>query len=411
MRAKGSMRLGGAFVLVLCTLVIGGLLVSPAFGVEPIRIGLVSPVSGNYGDHGALERAGMQIALDEYGGEVLGRPVTLITADSETNPDTAARRARRLIEVDGVKFMMGAVSSSVATAIGAVAEEKNVLYIATNGNSDTLTGQNARHNVFRSAPSMAILVRGGAKYVSDNLGKKWYFITHDYSWGHSGTRWARNAMKDLGCTEVGEIKVPLGTRDFSSQLLQVRNSGADVLVITCAGFDNVALMKQLAEYKIYDKMNVWYTLMEYVDMWPLDKRERQPYFMTEVCWNETPETRAWTETFAKKYPAAACPVLDNGSYNGWLSMKVLLEAIKKAGTADDVEKVICAMEGLTLKDNMRATPTWVRPWDHQFMTSVVLGKGNTEAEGTDIMEIKAVVPAIDVARTKEENPVDVSCKK
>ena len=170
-------------------------------------------------------------------------------------------------------------------------------------------------------------------------------------------------------------------------------------------------MKQLAEYKIYDKMKVWYTLMEYVDMWPLAKSERQPYFMTEVYWNETPETRAWTEKFAKKYPAAACPVLDNGSYNGWLSMKVLLEAIKKAGTADDVEKVICAMEGLTIKDNMRATPTWVRPFDHQFMTSVVLGKGNPTADGTDIMDVKAIVQATDVARTKAENPVDVSCKK
>ena len=174
-----------------------------ATAAEPIKIGMISPVSGNYGDHGMMERIGMQMALDEYDGEILGRPVSLLLADSETNPDTAARRSRRLIEVDGCKFLMGGVSSSVATAIGAVAEEKGALYFATNGNSDTLTGEHARRNVFRTAPNMAILVRGAAGYVAENLGKNWFFITHDYSWGHSGTKWARNMMPELGCTEKG----------------------------------------------------------------------------------------------------------------------------------------------------------------------------------------------------------------
>lgn len=381
-----------------------------AFGAEPIRIGMISPVSGNYGDHGMMERIGMQMALDEYDSEILGRPVSLLLADSETNPDTAARRSRRLIEVDGCKFLMGGVSSSVATAIGAVAEEKGALYFATNGNSDTLTGEHARRNVFRTAPNMAILVRGAAGYVAENLGKNWFFITHDYSWGHSGTKWARNMMPELGCTEKGEIKVPLGTRDFSSQLLTVRNSGADVLVITCAGFDAVALMKQLAEYRIYDKMNVWFTLMDYVDAYPLEKRERQFYAGTEIYWKQTAETIAFTEKFHEKYPTAAAPVLDNGTYNGWLSVKLLLEAIKKAGTADDVDKIICALEGMTIKDSMRNTEAWVRPWDHQVMTEAVFVKANPEAEGNDFWEVVNITPAIDVARSKEENPVDVSCK-
>ena len=91
-------------------------------------------------------------------------------------------------------------------------------------------------------------------------------------------------------------------------------------------------------------------------------------------------------------------------------MKILLEAIKKAKTADNVEKVICAMEGLTIKDNARKTPTYVRPWDHQVLTEVVFGKVNP-VPGNDIMDVKATVPADQVARTKQENPVNVSCKK
>ncbi len=405
MRSKCALLFG------LLSLAFFGWSVSTGLAAEPIKIGIISPMSGNYGDHGALERAGMQMALDEYGGKVLGRSVQFILADSETNPDAAARRARRLIEVDGVKILIGGVSSSVGVSVGAVAEEKKVLYINTNGNSDSLSGEYARHYVFSSAPNMAILVRSGAKYVADRLGKKWFFITHDYSWGWSGTKWARASMKELGCKEVGEIKVPMGTRDFSSQLLQVRNSGADVVVITCAGFDNVALMKQLAEYKIYDKMKVWYTLTDYVDIWPLAKAERQPYVMTEVYWNENAQTRAWTEKFNKKFPKAAAPVLDCTNYNGWLTIKVLFEAMKKARTADDVEKIICSMEGMTVKDNLRATPTYVRAWDHSFLTQVVLAKMNPNASGTDIYEIKEITPATRFARTKQENPVDVSCKK
>src|SRR5512144_1305757 len=206
--------------LIAAFLVVGGTPgMAQAQKKEPIKIGVVSPVSGNYGDHGVLERIGMEMALEDYNQEVLGRPVTLIIADDETNPDVAARRARRLVEVDGVKFLLGGVSTSTALSVGAVAEEKKVLFIATNQNGDQVTGESARHHVFRTPPDMAMLVRAGAKYTADNLGKKWFFLTHDYSWGHSGTAWARNMLPKVGAKEVGEIKVPMGTRDFSSQLL------------------------------------------------------------------------------------------------------------------------------------------------------------------------------------------------
>lgn len=122
MRSKCALLFG------LLSLAFFGWSVSTGLAAEPIKIGIISPMSGNYGDHGALERAGMQMALDEYGGKVLGRSVQFILADSETNPDAAARRARRLIEVDGVKILIGGVSSSVGVSVGAVAEEKGALH-------------------------------------------------------------------------------------------------------------------------------------------------------------------------------------------------------------------------------------------------------------------------------------------
>ncbi len=380
-------------------------------GDEPIKIGIISPMSGNYGDHGMLERMGMTAALEAAGEKALGRPVSVIQADSETNPDVAARRARRLIEVDGCKFLMGGVSSSVAAAISAVAAEKGVLYFATNGNSDSLNSDKGNTYMFHTAPSMAMLVRGGAEYVAKNLGKKWFYLTHDYSWGHSGTNWARKSAAKLGVEDMGEIKVPLGTRDFSSQLTQIRQSGAEVLVITMAGFDNVALLKQLAEYRIYDKMKVWYTLMEFVDMWPLKPEQRQAYCNVEVYWNENDQTRAFAEALSKKYPAAPCPMpLDNGTYEGWLTMKILLGGLEKAGT-DDVPAVIKAIEGLEIKDNMRKYPTTVRAWDHQVLTQIDLVKANPKAEGPAMWDLLEEIPGEKVARTHEENPIDLSIGK
>ncbi|MGE4424626.1 MAG: ABC transporter substrate-binding protein [Pseudodesulfovibrio sp.] len=400
----------GKLMVLTCVFVLVGALTALA-AEEPIKIGIVSPVSGNYGDHGKLERMGMKAALEEFGSKVLGRPVELVVADSETNPDVAARRARRLIEVDGCKYLMGAVSSSVAAAISAVATENKVLYFATNGNSDSLNASKANTYMFHVAPSMAMLVRGGADYVAKNIGKKWFYITHDYSWGHSGTAWARASAKNLGVTEVGEIKVPLGTRDFSSQLLQARQSGADVLVVTMAGFDNVALLKQLAEYRIYDKMKVWYTLMEFVDMWPLKPEQRQAYANVEVYWNENDKTRAFAEMLQKTNPDAPCPMpLDNGTYEGWLAMKILLTGIQKAGT-DDVDSVIKAIEGLEIKDNMRKYPTRVRAWDHQVLTQIDLIKANPKATGPAMWDVIDEVDAATVARTKAENPINVSISK
>ena len=396
------------FVTCICMVLLVGAF-SAFAGEKPIKIGIVSPVSGNYGDHGKLERMGMTAALKQAGGKILGRPVVMVVADSETNPDIAARRARRLVEVDGCNFLMGSVSSSVASAISAVAAEKKVLYFATNGNSDSLNSDKASPYMFHVAPSMAMLVRGGGKYVANNLGKKWFYLTHDYSWGHSGTAWARKSAAEFGVEEIGEIKVPLGTRDFSSQLLQVRESGADVLVVTMAGFDNVALLKQLAEYQIYSKMKVWYTLMEFVDMWPLKPEQRQAYANVEVYWNENSKTRAFAEMLEKNNPDAPCPMpLDNGTYEGWLAMKILLAGIEKAGTADDVTAVIKAIEGLEIKDNMRKYPTKVRAWDHQVLTQIDLIKANPEATGPDMWEVIDEIDANKVARTREENPINVS---
>lgn len=394
------------WTLALFTVLALMLTVSLVQAQEPIKIGVVSPKTGNYADHGALERMGMRLAVEDFGGQVLGRPIELIEVDSETNPDVAARRATRLIQADGVKFLIGGVSSSVAISVGAVAEENGVLFIATNQNSDEITSEYARRHVFRVPPDMATLVRAGAQWVADNLGKKWYFITHDYSWGWSGTRWARAMMDKVGATEVGEVLIPLDTRDFSSQLITLANSGADVAIVTVAGFDGIALYDQMREFGIFDRMNAFWTLADYPDAYALRPERRGRYGMAEIYWKVTPELEAFSERFRNTFPDAPVPVVETNSYHGWLGMTALLRAIEAAGTTD-VDAVIKAMEGMVIEDNMQPYPTYIRPWDHQFLSAVYLGV-DRPVEGPDITEILFVAPAEQYARTQEENPVDLT---
>lgn len=373
---------------------------------DTVKIGIVSPQSGNYADHGAMERVGMKMAVDDFGGKVLGRTIELIEVDSETNPDIAARRAKRLIQANDVKFLMGGVSSSVAIAVSAVCDEEGALFIASNQNSDTLNGEHAKKTMFRTPPGMAPLVRGSAQWVADNLGKKWYFMTHDYSWGWSGTEWAREMLEPVGATEVGEAKVPLGTRDFSSFLLKISNSDADVVVCTVGGFDMIAMYRQMNDFGIFDKMAVWHTLENYADAISLEPEQRGAYGTYEIYHTINDELKAFSDRMNAEYPGQLCEVVESNAYHGWLSMKALLQGMEEAGNTD-VGDVIAAMEGMVIEDNMQPHPTVIRPWDHQMLDSIFFGQ-DKKVSGTDIVEIFFSEPAEKWARTKEENPIDLT---
>jgi branched-chain amino acid transport system substrate-binding protein len=300
---------------------------------------------------------------------------------------------------------MGGVSSSVAISVGAVCQEGGALFIASNENSDVITGEQARPNVFRTGFSMAFAVRAPAQWVADNLGKKWYFITHDYSWGWSGTRWARKMIPEVGAEELGEVKVPLGTRDFSSYLMKVANSDADVAVITVGGVDGIALYRQLTEFGIFDKMDVWWTSIDYADAYALEPEQRGRHGNSETYYKFTPEMKAFSDRYAEEYPNLNVRVADNNTHHGWLSMTALLRGMDKAGSTD-VSDVKNAMEGMTIEDNKLPDPTYIRPWDHQMLDTFFFGQ-DKKRPNPDFFDVIFSGKEADYARSQEENPVSL----
>jgi len=394
------------FIVTLSLIMIMGCFLITSLAEESIKIGIISPVSGNYALNGKMERIGMELAVEDFGGMILGRPIELIVADDECNPDIAARRARKLIEVDGIKFLMGGASSATAAAVGAICDERGSIYLATNPNADTLSGECANKHMFMVAPDMAILVRGAASYVAENLGKKWFFITHDYSWGQSGTKWARDMLDEVGAKEIGEFLVPMGTTDFSAYLLQIANSGADVVCVTVGGFDATVLCKQMSKFGIFDKMKVWWTLADYLDSYALKPEQRGIYGMVDNYWKATPGLIELSKRIKEGYPSAPVLVAETNSYHGWLGMTALLKGIEHAGTTD-VDAVIKAMEGLVICDNLQPDPTYICPWNHQFLDTSFFVR-ELRVPGEDIYEILFSLSAKDYARTMSENPIDLT---
>jgi len=354
----------------------------------------------------------MQLAADEINkaGGVLGKKIKLMIEDSETNPQVSARKARRLIEVDKVKFLMGGVSSSVAIAVGEVAERNGVLYIATNQNSETVTGKYARRCVFRIPFNDVQGGRGLGPYVIKNVGKKWYFMTHDYSWGWSSTAGMRAMLKKYKGTEVGESKVALGTRDFSSFLIKARSAKPDAIVISVGGVDLAAMMEQMYEFGIYKDIAIVYALLNHEDA--LAGGIEKNFGISAVEWYykiDKPDVKEFVKKYMERWRGSTIPIPTENSANGYIAVREVARAIQRAGT-ESVGAVIKALEGHVIpeSESLRHGPILIREWDHQWIGSFYIAQAKKPSEMQDKWDYWKVMHAVDtakIARTKEENPV------
>jgi branched-chain amino acid transport system substrate-binding protein len=209
-------------------LAIGALQVASSFlvkalGEVPIKIGLNDPFTGTYTELGLHEQIGCQLAIAEINkkGGILGREVELLSEDS-TSPDTgiAVQKTHKLIDLYKINFMLGNVNSAMALAIGDVSNRAGVLLVVTGGHTDAVTGTDCHWNVFRVCNTTRMETNSVSKLLFDKFGKRWYFITPDYAFGHTLQQGFEASLKKCGGTEVGASLTPLGTTDFSSYLIK-----------------------------------------------------------------------------------------------------------------------------------------------------------------------------------------------
>ena len=405
---------GKALVLFAAALLVLGLIAGPASAADDVvRLGVISPASGNYADLGAAERRGITMAVEEINaaGGVLGKQVEMIVEDTETNPAAGARKAQKLMERDKVHFMLGAVSSSVAIAISEVAQRNNIIYLNTNTNSSECTGKNCHRTNFRVGPNNHMLVYAAAPYMAEKFGKNWFFITHDYSWGRSGTATFREILKDVGGKELGEALIPMNTRDFSSYLIKIRNLDPkpDMIMCTIGGVDRSAMFEQIRQFGMEKDYRWGFSLMDYGDCFAVGADKAVGIFAAE--WYHTidaPGVKEFVAKYKKRWPDAQFKVPENNCYQGYIGARELLRAAQRAGSLETTP-VVKALEGWVIKDNMKPHPTTIREWDHQFVQDVVIARIKTAEElaagdPDDYYHIIGFVEGEKVVRTREQNP-------
>ena len=149
------------------------------------------------------------------------------------------------------------MSSATGLAVSALCQEKKVIYMSVGCHSDDITvGDKAHRHTFRPTCSNTMLARATASYIADKFGKKWYFITSDYSWGHTGRDAFKKVLAGKGGKVAGEDLTPLGTTDYSSFLLKVRNARPDVLIVSLYGNDLVSCVKQFNQFGMRKEMQI-----------------------------------------------------------------------------------------------------------------------------------------------------------
>ena len=152
-----------------------------ALGDEPVKIGLVDPLTGAYAAVAQNEVAGAKLAVDEINakGGILGRPIQLLVVDSANDVGTGVQKASKLIEGDGVSFIIGDLNSAVAQAIAQITNQKKLLHIVSSGHTDGITGKDCKWNVYRVCNTTSMEANSVSQLLFEKYGKKWHFITPD----------------------------------------------------------------------------------------------------------------------------------------------------------------------------------------------------------------------------------------
>ena len=217
----------------------------PAVSDNRVRIGVLTDMSGLFSDisgPGAVEA--IRMAVEDYGGSVLGKPVEVLIADHQNKADIAAGTARRWFDVDGVDMVADLMNSAAALAVMELAEAKDRIAIVNGASTSVITNEKCTPNSVHYTWDTYAIAKGTTQAVVKRGGDSWFLLVADYAFGHQMENDLRNVIEANGGKVLGSVRHPLNTADFSSFLLQAQGSGAKVIGLANAGTDTVTAVKQ-----------------------------------------------------------------------------------------------------------------------------------------------------------------------
>jgi branched-chain amino acid transport system substrate-binding protein len=314
---------------------------------DTVNIGFITDMSGLYADddgQGGLEAVRMAVA--DFGGKVLGKPIKILYADHQNKADIAASKAREWADRDGLDLLLGGTNSAAALSMNQVAQEKKRVFIDTGAGTDALTNEQCTPYTVHYGYDTVALAKGTGLAVLKQGGKTWFFLTADYAFGKSLEKNTADVVKANGGQVLGEVRHPLSASDFSSFLLQAQASKAQILGLANAGGDTVNAIKAAKEFGINKTMKTAALLMFLPDVKSLGLETTQGLVLTTGWyWDQTDATRKWAQRYydqTKKMPSE----LQAADYSAVTSY---LKAVQAAGTTD-ADKVMAQLKKTKIDD-------------------------------------------------------------
>ncbi len=315
-----------------------------------VKIGVMNDMSGLYADIGGPGSVvAAKMAVDDYlKASKSTLKVEVVSADHQNKADVGSSVARKWYDTEGVDMITDVPTSSVALAVSEVSKEKGKAFVNTGAASSDLTGKACAPTTVHWLYDTWMLANGTGSAVVKSGGDTWFFLTADYAFGHALERDTSEVIKASGGKILGGAKVPLGTQDFSSFLLQAQASKAKIVGLANAGGDTINSIKQAAEFGIVKGGQKLAGLLVFLpDVHGLGLNAAQGLQITEAFyWDLNDQTRAWGKRFAAanggKYPSA-----DHAGV--YASVLHYLKAVDAAKT-DDGTKVVAKMKELPTDD-------------------------------------------------------------
>jgi branched-chain amino acid transport system substrate-binding protein len=363
-----------------------------ALAAADVVIGDIDDLQGVYSDNGgagAIEAIKMAIA--DFGGSVLNRKIVLLTADHQNKADVGASKAREWSDQRGLNMLLAGANTSVAVAMAKVIAAKKVPYFVIGSAGASLVNEDCTAYTVQYVYNTTALANGTASTIVKNGGKTWFYLTADYTFGTQLQAAASRVVEANGGKNLGAVRVPLSTADFSSFLLQAQASGAQVLGLANAGDDFINSLKSANEFGLTQTMKPAGLLVFVNNIDALGLKAAQGLYLTTAWyWDLNSDTRAFGKRFfdrMKRQPS----MTQSGSYS---ATTTYLKAVTAAGTTD-ADKVMAELKKAKIND-MFAKDAYIRadglmvhdmyvvqvkspqeskyPWDYYKVVKVMSGE-------------------------------------
>ena len=367
-----------------------------------VKIGVLTDINGPFMDNvGKGSIVATEIAVEEFGGKVLGMPIEIVTADHQNKADIASTKTREWLDRDRVDAVTELGNSAVALAAMKIAQEKGRMSIVTGAGAQRISNEDCTPNNVHWVYDSYALANVGTKSLVKKGFKTWYYVTADYAFGHSLENDGRKFIEAAGGSVVGSSRYPFPGNDFASYIVKANGSKANAVAIATAGLDLQNAIKQGREFGLGTGGQATVAmLMSIMDVHGLGlKNAGNMMFAESFYWDYDDESRKFADKFMKKMKRMPT-ALQAGQYS---AIRTYLKAVEQA-QSDDVADVIKAMKRMRIQDAFAKNGT-LRD-DGKMVHDMLLVKVKTPSESKkpwDYYSVQETVPGKEAFESLEQS--------